>query len=54
MLDLTEYSKFFISLFAIVDPLSAIPIFITLTRQQTKAQQLKTARLTAVEGYFHD
>ncbi|WNO08307.1 MarC family protein [Teredinibacter sp. KSP-S5-2] len=51
MLDLTEYSKFFISLFAIVDPLSAIPIFITLTRQQTREQQLKTARLTAV-GVF--
>jgi multiple antibiotic resistance protein len=48
MLDFTEYTKFLISLLAIVDPLGAIPVFIALTIHQTIEQQRKTASLTVV------
>lgn len=51
MLDITEYTKFLISLVAIVDPLGAVPVFIALTVHQNIEQQRKTARLTVVSVF---
>lgn len=51
MLEITEYTKFLIGLFAIVDPLGAIPVFIALTVHQSREQQQKTARLTVVSVF---
>jgi multiple antibiotic resistance protein len=51
MLELTEYTKFFIGLFAIVDPIGAVPVFLTLTARQSLEQRRKTARLTTVSVF---
>ena len=51
MLDFTEYTKFLIGLLAIVDPLGAVPIFITLTAHQTYEQRQKTVNLTVVSVF---
>jgi len=51
MLELTEYTKFLIGLFAIVDPLGAVPVFLTLTLRQTLIQKRKTAQLTVVSVF---
>lgn len=51
MLEVTEYSKFLIGLFAIVDPLGAIPVFIALTVHQSRERQHKTARLTVISVF---
>lgn len=52
MLEITEYTKFLISLLAIVDPLGAIPVFIALTVHQALEQRRKTARLTVISVFF--
>lgn len=44
----TEYTRFFIALFAVLDPLAAIPIFLTLTEGQSEADRKRTARITAL------
>lgn len=44
----TEYTRFFIALLAVLDPLAAIPIFLTLTEGQSPAERRRTARLTSI------
>lgn len=51
MLEITEYTKFLISLLAIVDPLGAVPVFIALTAHQTIIQKRKTAQLTVISVF---
>lgn len=47
MLDYTEYIKIFVGLFAIVNPFGAIPIFISMTADQSGSQRLKTINQVA-------
>jgi multiple antibiotic resistance protein len=44
----TEYTRFLIALFAVLDPLAAIPIFLTLTEGQSEAERKRTALATAL------
>ncbi|CCP07385.1 UPF0056 membrane protein yhcE [Erwinia amylovora MR1] len=46
LLDLSGYIKFFVGLFALVNPIGIIPIFISMTRDQVPAARNKT-NLTA-------
>lgn len=46
MIDWTDYAKFFIGLVAIVNPIGIVPVFISLTRNQTDRQR-NTAGLRA-------
>jgi len=47
VVDLNEYLKFLISLLAIVNPLGVVPIFVTLTANQSDIERSRTGRLTA-------
>lgn len=47
MLDYTEYVKIFVGLFAIVNPFGAIPIFISMTTDQSSSQRLNTINQVA-------
>lgn len=44
----TEYSRFFIALFVIIDPFAAVPIFLVLSRDYTRAEKRRVANITAV------
>jgi MarC family membrane protein len=44
----TEYSRFFVALLAVLDPLAAIPIFLALTEGQSATTRARTARATAL------
>ncbi|MGB5397946.1 MAG: MarC family protein [Gammaproteobacteria bacterium] len=44
----TEYSRFFIALFVIIDPFAAVPIFLVLTKTYTSREQGRIANITAV------
>jgi len=46
MLEYTEYTKMLIGLIAIVDPIAALPIFISLTSDFTSAQRKAIAKTT--------
>lgn len=48
MLDFTEYSKIFISLFAIVDPVGIIPIIIAFTAGMTAAKRERVGRVASL------
>ena len=48
MLDFTEYSKIFISLFAIVDPVGTIPIIIAFTAGMTAQRRDRVGRVASV------
>lgn len=48
MLDFTEYSKIFISLFAIVDPVGTIPIIIAFTAGMTGQRRERVGRVASV------
>lgn len=48
MLDFTEYSKIFISLFAIVDPVGTIPIIIAFTAGMTAQRRERVGRVASV------
>lgn len=43
----TEYIKFFVGLFSIVNAIGTVPVFINLTESFSKSQQLRTARIAA-------
>jgi len=43
-----EYSKFFISLLAIIDPPAAIPIFLALTANRSESERSRDARVVSV------
>ena len=44
----TEYSRFFIALFAILTPFAAIPIFLSLTEGQGEKEKAHTARMAVL------
>jgi multiple antibiotic resistance protein len=48
MIHFTEYAKLFAGLVAVVNPVGAIPIFISLTASQSVAQRRRTGTLAAV------
>ena len=48
MLDWNEYLKFLAGLFAIVDPLGSIPLFVVLTANQNLLERVQTARMAAL------
>ena len=47
MLDYTEYTKIFISLFAILDPVGIIPIMIAFTVGMSEEKRARTARVAS-------
>jgi multiple antibiotic resistance protein len=47
MLGYAEYIKIFVSLLAIVNPFGAIPLFISMTADETSSQRRKTINLVA-------
>ena len=48
MLEFTEYTKIFISLFAIVDPIGMIPVIILFTAGMTTSQRNRIGRLASL------
>lgn len=52
MLEFTEYTKIFISLFAILDPIGIIPIIILFTAGMTAAQRNHTGRLASLAVFL--
>lgn len=44
----TEYSRFFVALFVILDPFAAVPIFLVLTKSYAMNEQARIARITSV------
>lgn len=47
-IDLTEYSKFFIAMLAIVDPLAILPLYAQLTSKLSESDKTRMARRVAV------
>lgn len=47
MVEWTEYAKFFTGLLAIINPIGAIPMFLSLTANQSRAERNRTSLLTA-------
>lgn len=52
MLEFTEYTKIFISLFAILDPIGIIPIIILFTAGMSNAHRNRTGRLASLAVFF--
>lgn len=52
MLEFTEYTKIFISLFAILDPIGIIPIVILFTAGMTAGQRNHTGRLASLAVFL--
>ena len=52
MLEFTEYTKIFISLFAILDPIGIIPVIIMFTAGMSAHQRNKTGRLASLGVFF--
>lgn len=52
MLEFTEYTKIFISLFAILDPIGIIPIIILFTAGMTSVQRNHTGRLASLTVFL--
>jgi multiple antibiotic resistance protein len=50
MLDYTEYIKIFVALLAVINPLGAIPIFITLTPGETTIGRQKIAKTSSLSA----
>ena len=48
MLDVLDYVRFAVTLFSILDPFAAIPIFLLLTERRSSADRATTARTTAL------
>ena len=48
MLDWHEYLEIFIAIFVIIDPIGLIPIFISMTADETDADRARTARRAVV------
>jgi multiple antibiotic resistance protein len=44
----TEYSRFFVALFVILDPFAAVPIFLVLTKTYTAGERGRIANIAAV------
>jgi len=52
MLEFTEYTKIFISLFAILDPIGIIPVIILFTAGMSASQRNRTGRLASLTVFF--
>lgn len=52
MLEFTEYTKIFISLFAILDPIGIIPIIILFTAGMTAAQRNRIGKLASLTVFL--
>lgn len=52
MLDFTEYTKIFISLFAIIDPIGIIPIIIAFTANMTAQKRERVGRIASLSVLF--
>lgn len=52
MLEFTEYTKIFISLFAILDPIGIIPVIILFTTGMTANQRSHTGRLASITVFL--
>lgn len=52
MLEFTEYTKIFISLFAILDPIGIIPIIILFTAGMTASQRSRIGRLASLTVFL--
>ncbi len=52
MLDFTEYTKIFISLFAIIDPFGIIPIIIAFTTGMTAQKRERVGRIASLAVLF--
>lgn len=50
--DITSFLKDTLSLLAIVEPLGAIPVFLTLTSHLSNSQKLDTAKRAALSGFL--
>ena len=50
--DLTEYTKFFIAMIAIVDPLAILPLYGQLTNKLNEAEKTRLARRVALAVFF--
>jgi multiple antibiotic resistance protein len=48
MLEFTEYTKIFISLFAILDPIGMIPVIILFTANLTRKKRVQVGRMTSL------
>lgn len=44
----TEYSRFFIALFVILNPFTAVPIFLVLTKSYSRGEQARIAAVTSL------
>src|SRR5512142_3426366 len=51
MLDFTEYTKIFISLFAIIDPFGIIPIIIAFTAGMTAQRRERVGRMASLSVF---
>lgn len=47
-MDYTEYTKFFIAILSIVDPLAALPMYFAMTKDMPRAQSRKLPSLLAI------
>jgi multiple antibiotic resistance protein len=52
MLEFTEYTKIFISLFAILDPIGIIPVIILFTAGMSNAQRNHTGRIASLAVFL--
>lgn len=52
MLEFTEYTKIFISLFAILDPIGMIPVIILFTAGMSTSQRNRTGRLASLTVFL--
>lgn len=52
MLEFTEYTKIFISLFAILDPIGMIPVVILFTSGMTAYERMKSGRLVSITVFL--
>ncbi|OIR05840.1 hypothetical protein GALL_119670 [mine drainage metagenome] len=52
MLDFTEYTKIFISLFAIIDPVGIIPIIIAFTAGMTAQKRERVGRMASLSVFI--
>ena len=52
MLDFTEYTKTFISLFAILDPIGVIPLIILFTANMVPAQRARIGRIASLAVFM--
>ena len=47
MLDWAEYTKFFLALLVIVNPVGAVPLFVSMTEQHTREEKHRIARVAS-------